>query len=105
MTVYVVQESKGKDVLGAMKFGELNLLLPEGNQIVLSSQPTIRKLNNALKNFNDDDYLLLMGDPIALALATAIAARWNQGRVKFLKWDRFEHMYYPVEADISGREV
>ena len=105
MAVYVVQEVQGRDILGAMKFGKLKLLLPDNAQIVLSAQPTVRKLNAALKGFSDDDYLLLMGDPVAMALAASIAARHNQGRVKFLKWDRFERMYFAVETDVSGREV
>jgi len=44
MTVYVVQEVTGRNILSAKEFGELKLLLPEGNQVVLSSQPTVNKL-------------------------------------------------------------
>ena len=57
MTVFVVQEVKGRNVLSAEKFGELELLLPEGNQIVLSAGPTVKRLRYKLRNFNDDDYL------------------------------------------------
>ena len=44
MTVFVVQEVKGRNVLSAEKFGELELLLPEGNQIVLSAGPPVKRL-------------------------------------------------------------
>jgi hypothetical protein len=105
MTVYVVQEVQGRDIIGAMKYGELVSLLPPGNQIVLSAQPVVRSLNRSLKDFSDDDYLLCMGDPTAIGIATAIAARHNRGRVKFLKWDKREFTYYPIEVDVSGAEV
>jgi len=49
--------------------------------------------------------LLCMGDPTAIGMATAVAARHNRGRVKFLKWDKREFTYYPIEVDISGAEV
>ena len=43
MTVYIVQEVKNRNVLSAEKYGELELLLPEGSQIVLSSGPTVKR--------------------------------------------------------------
>ena len=61
MTVYVVQEVKSRNVLSAEKFGALELLLPEGSQIVLSAGPTVKRIRYKLRNFNDDDYLLLIG--------------------------------------------
>ena len=87
MTVYVVQEVPGRNILSAEKFGELELLLPEGSQLVLSTGPTVKRLNYKLRNFNDDDYLLLMGD----------------GKFKCLKWDRREYKYYPLEVNLYER--
>ena len=103
MTVYVVQEVKGRNILSAEKFGELELLLPEGAQIVLSAGPTVRRLRHKLRNFNDDDYLLLIGDPSAIGIACAIAATNNIGRFKCLKWDKREYKYYPVEVNLNER--
>jgi len=60
MTVYVVQEAFGKNILPAEKYGELVLLLEYNRQIVLSSGPTVRILKEKLKNFNDNDYLLIL---------------------------------------------
>ena len=103
MTVYVVQEAFGKNILPAEKYGELVLLLEYNRQIVLSSGPTVRILKEKLKNFNDNDYLLLMGDPVAMGIATAIASDANRGKVKCLKWDKREMRYYPVEFDIHEK--
>jgi hypothetical protein len=78
------------------------LLLPEGD-VVLSPGPTTRRLQRALKDFGDQDYLLLMGDPVAIGLACAVASDINQGRFKLLKWDRQQHVYYPVDVVLNRR--
>ena len=101
MTVYVVQEVKSRNVLSAEKFGELELLLPEGSQLVLSTGPTVRRLRYKLRNFNDDDYLVLIGDPSAIGIACSIAATNNRGQFKCLKWDKREYKYYPVEVNLN----
>ena len=103
MTVYVVQEVKGRNILSAEKFGTMELLLSEGSQIVLSAGPTVRRLRHKLRNFNDDDYLLLIGDPSAIGIACAIAATNNRGQFKCLKWDKREYKYYPVEVNLNER--
>ena len=100
MTVFVVQEVVGKNILSAEKYGKLELLLPEGSQLVLSTAPTVRRLKSKLKDFSDDDYLLLMGDPSAIGIACAVASSNNRGRFKCLKWDKREYKYYPVEVNL-----
>ena len=102
MAVYVVQEVPHRNVLPAQKYGDLILMLPPGD-IVLSAAPTVSRLRKKLKDFNDDDYILPMGDPIAIALAGEIASDINNGKVQFLKWDRQERLYYPVKSNIYGR--
>ena len=83
--VYVVQEVTGRNILSAEKFGKLELLLPEGSQLVLSVGPTVKRLTYRLRKFNDNDYLLLMGDPVAIGIACAVAATNNRGQFKCLK--------------------
>ena len=101
MTVYVLQEM-GRNIRSAEKFGDLKVVLPDNKQIVLSSGPLTFKLKHALKDFNDNDYLLLMGDPAIIALAGAVASDVNGGRFKVLKWDRDEKKYYDIEIDLRG---
>jgi hypothetical protein len=100
--VFIVQEVPGRNVIPARQYGELCLLLPEGD-VVLSPGPTTRRLQRALKDFGDQDYLLLMGDPVAIGLACAVASDINQGRFKLLKWDRQQHVYYPVEVVLNRK--
>ncbi len=102
MTVYVLQEM-GRNIRSAEKFGDLKICLPDNRQMVLSSGPLTFKLKQELKDFNDNDYLLLIGDPAIIAVAGAIASENNNGRFKVLKWDRNEMKYYDIEIDLRGK--
>ena len=101
MTVYVLQEM-GRNVRSAEKFGDLKVCLPDNKQIVLSSGPLAFRLQQILKDFNDNDYLLLMGDPAIIALTGAIVSDINNRKFKVLKWDRDEKRYYDIEIDLRG---
>ena len=102
MTVYVLQEM-GRNIRSAEKFGDLKICLPDNRQMILSSGPLTFKLKQELKDFNDNDYLLLIGDPAIIAVAGAIASENNNGRFKILKWDRNEMKYYDIEIDLRGK--
>ena len=78
-------------------------MLEPGYQLILSPAPTVTKIKRVLKNFNDDDYLLLIGDPSIIGVACAVASDINMGRFKVLKWDRRREKYLPLEIDITGR--
>jgi len=97
--VYVTQEQEGKNILPALKYGELTVLVSSSTQVGFSAGQVTREIDAKLSNFNDEDYLLLIGDPIIIGIAIAMAGKWNQGRVKVLKWDRQEHVYYPVSLN------
>ena len=98
--VYIVQENPNVNVIGAGRFGELIPLLPPGRQITLSSSPVIKLLKTKLKNFSDDDFLLAMGDPVAIGIASMVASDINNGKVNMLKWDRENQCYYNVPIDL-----
>jgi folate-dependent tRNA-U54 methylase TrmFO/GidA len=102
MTVYVLQEM-GRNIRSAEKFGNLKICLPDNRQMILSSGPLTFKLKQELKDFNDNDYLLLIGDPAIIAVAGAVASENNNGRFKVLKWDRNEMKYYDIEIDLRGK--
>jgi hypothetical protein len=103
MTVYVVQEARGINLLPAEQYGDLQILLPPGN-VAFSAGPTVSRLKRGLARFSDKDYLLMVGDPAAIAAAGAVACMLNNGRMKLLKWDRQEMRYYVVEYDLMRRE-
>jgi hypothetical protein len=101
VTVYVVQEpDSSKNILSASDFGVLKFILPARENMMFSPVPTITRIKKALKEFNDEDFLLLIGDPAAIGVAVHIALQNNRQKAKLLKWDRREYRYYPVEVTI-----
>ena len=102
MTVFIPQVMD-YNVRSAEKFGDLKIMLPDRKQMILASGPLTFELQKHLKDFNDNDYLLLIGDPAIIAVAGAIAAEHNNGRFKVLKWDRNETRYYDIEIDLRNR--
>ena len=105
--VYVIQELPGTSVgrpkfniMGALKYGKLKVLLKENTQIVLSPGPVMYELRKLLKDYNSNDYLLLSGDPSVIGLACAIVSDIKNGKFKLLKWDRQEKVYYPIEINL-----
>jgi hypothetical protein len=98
-TVFVIQDSPGKNLTSALDYGQIEVLLPESRQITFSPGPIINELRTKLASFTDEDYLLLIGDPAAIGIACAAAAEWNRGRFKILKWDRQSNKYFPIQVD------
>ena len=109
-TVYVIQAVPGTrdgapkiNIVGAQEFGEIKVLLDEDKQIMFSPAPMIRKMKRMLKDFSDNDYLLLTGDPAMIGVACSVVSEVNNGKYKLLKWDRQERQYYPISINIHER--
>ena len=105
--VYVVQEVPGSqagtpkiNITGAMQYGEFKFLLPELSQIIFSPGPLIYKLRSLLKNFREEDYLLLTGDPAIIGVACSIVSDMTNGKYNLLKWDKQERKYYPIKINL-----
>ena len=108
--VYIIQEVPGTregnpriNIMGAAKYGQFKFLLPESSQIIFSPGPLVFKLRSLLKNFNEDDYLLLTGDPAIIGVACSIVSDMTNGKYKLLKWDKQERKYYPIEINLYER--
>lgn len=102
-TVFLVQENPYINVLGAAEYGDIVVLFESGQQIMFSPQPAIRKLKRKLKDFDDGDYLLMMGDPAAMGIACCVAAEMNRGKFNILKWDKKQQRYYPVGINLNEK--
>lgn len=100
--VYVVTETD-LNLVRATRYGELQALLPARSNITMNPAPVLRALKQKLKNFCDHDFILPIGDPIAIGLAFTVAAEANRGRFKALKWDRQIGDYYVVSCNLYER--
>ncbi len=82
----------------AKKFGELNVMLPpEANRLEVSSIVSV--LKRMMKDYGPDDYVLALGDPMIIALASVIAER-AAGTLRMLRWDRMSREYMLVEVSL-----
>jgi hypothetical protein len=87
------------DFSTAGRFGETVVCLPPG-RVALSAQPTIQKLKDVMRDFGDEDFLIAVGDPSVIAMASAVAASNNCGRFKLLKYDGRSKEYITVQIDL-----
>jgi hypothetical protein len=106
-TVYVIQEVAGTkagnpkiNIMGASNYGNFKFLLPEFSQMIFSPGPLVYKLRQGLKNFTDNDHLLLTGDPALIGVACSIVSDITGGKYKLLKWDKQESKYYPISINL-----
>ena len=105
--VYVIQEIAGtKDgrpkinILGAAEYGTFKFLLPELSQMIFSPGPLIFKLRQGLKDYANEDFLLLTGDPAIIGVACSIVSDITNGKFNLLKWDKQERKYYPIHINL-----
>ena len=105
--VYVIQEIPGTksgtpkiNIMSASKYGKFKFLLPEFSQIIFSPGPLIFKLRTLLKNYKQEDYLLLTGDPAIIGVACSIVSQLTNGKYNLLKWDKQERKYYTIEINL-----
>lgn len=88
--VYVVQNVHGKNLLPAEKFGTLRVLL-QGRE---SQQEAVAKLAQGLMDFRAGvDYLLPIGHPIFIGIASHIVLSLTQGTMNVLLWRPEEYKY------------
>ena len=86
------------DLSPAREFGEVVRLLPYGN--IPNDPGRVRpQLREALRAFDfRTDYLLLLGDPVACAMAVHILGEFQDTpdeTIKALKWDKRSGAYQP----------
>ena len=108
--VYVIQELPGTkagapkiNIMSANKYGEFKFLLPEFSQIIFSPGPLIFKLRNLLRDYTEEDYLLLTGDPAIIGVACSIVSDMTNGKYNLLKWDKQDRMYYPISINLHEK--
>lgn len=91
------------DITPAQAFGKLAFILLRPGNIYLDALPkVIAHMRDVLKDFDDGDFILPTGEPVAIAAAAMVAATNNGGKVKILKWDRDAKTYQIVQLKVRG---
>ncbi len=88
------------DLSSAETFGELAYLLTP-TAAPFRPEPVVDELRDKLVWFSDDDYLLLIGNPVLIGCAMAVAAQVNGGRVRVLQWSGKDQRYVPVLVNLA----
>lgn len=89
--VFVVQETD-RNILPAEKFGQLQVILTY-NDIERGAPHICSKLAKAMDGMKPYDYVLCIGDPLAIGLAIHVALK-QCGLINVLRWDKHKYVYY-----------
>lgn len=111
-TVYVVQEPmqwdpvkqqkhRKFDLTPAAEYGCIRFLFDE-NTLPLNPAFLVDRIHEQLFDYDDNDYILPTGHPVAIGLAVAIAANYNAGWVNLLYWSNREKRYISTRANVYG---
>ena len=109
--VFIVQETMKRDrstgelvrafdLTPAAVYGELITLFKHRGSVALNTDPMVTQMKKAMKDFSDDDCLLAVGDPTAIAAAVMVASKINYAKVNLLKWDRESRNYIKVTVTV-----
>ena len=99
-TVYVVQVDNNKDLSDAKKYGALRAVFANPRK-PYDTDGMVAKARHILKDWQEGDFLLMIGDPALCAICTAIVSDMV-GKVDLLSWDRNTFQYVPQEWYFDG---
>lgn len=88
------------DLEPAEQFGRFVYLLSP-SAAPWKPESVLTDLHKRLKDYTDQDYLLLIGNPCLIGFAVAVAAKHNNGRVNLLQWHGRDRAYLKVCAEIG----
>jgi ribosomal protein L37AE/L43A len=98
--IYKHGVSKPRDSLTeAAVYGDMDVL-HRGNKVGLDTANIVQRFRHALRNFDDEDFILPTGDPVLIGIAIALAAKANRGKVNVLKWNRETRSYIKTELEL-----
>lgn len=95
------------DLSPAREYGELVTCLDwSDTRHGFDCDDLLWKLRTALRSFGPDDYLLMTGNPTAMALAALVANENCDGRLRLLVWTKegpTEGYYRVAEIDLHAQ--
>lgn len=97
--VYAIQESPGKNLLPATDHGELKFILPSQTNLMFETEKAVVKIRATVEDFNEEDFLLLIGDPVCIGITTYYVGK-KHDTINFLKWDKMGLKYFPLKVKL-----
>ena len=96
--VYIVQDSPGKNLIPAKEFGSFVFLL-KPREVFISPENIVDILFKRMKNIENGDYVLLIGDPLAIGLAMLVASELVD-MFYVLRWNKHKYEYRKEEVNV-----
>ena len=89
------------DISSASAFGVIvgEPLFDRNNGMEFITKPAVHRVKKALKDYSDDDTILALGDPSAIALTCVIAAQMNRGKYSVLRWNGATRQYVQLNFE------
>jgi hypothetical protein len=81
------------DISVASVYGILQPPLFGRKGVEFTTAPAVAEVKAKLAHYNDDDSILALGDPAAIAVVASIAADMNFGKFSILRWDGRSRQY------------
>lgn len=97
--VFIVQETD-KNIEPARRYGDINVMLTYAD-IKKGSEHVVKSLKRRLNNITSQDYILCVGDPMAIGIAVHIGLAYTGGQIQILKWDRVRMIYHEETITIN----
>lgn len=98
---FLVQDNPQLDFSPLRDYAEWPpLVIFDPGQVTLHPQHAVAVARERLETMNEDDYLLLNGDPVMIGICLTVAVERFK-RVRLLRWDRREKIYIPVAVDFA----
>ncbi len=89
--VYVVQEST-HNIEPAREYGRIRVMLMH-SEVQEGNDKISRVLERELKDIHSEDYILCIGDPVAIGIAIHFALVKTRGKINVLTWDKKHYLY------------
>lgn len=95
--VWPVHDTGDHDLTPAERHGDLTVPLIAGRleDDLLNAPALVQEITRRLGRMKRTDFLLAVGDPVAIGIACSVAAQ-RFGEFQILKWDKKQRRYFPI---------
>ena len=101
--VFLTQQQH-HDTSQAKTFGEIVTVYPPSTQVYGDTPHFVDVARRFLRNADEDDFILPLGDPVLGAILTMVMCE-KFGIVNILKFDRKTKSYSSYSIDIEGQPI
>ena len=95
--VFVAQKSLGKNLTPALEYGDIVIVFEVMENVADDLDRCTLYARNVMKDFNENDYIILMGSPVAMLAVAMIADKMSPNGFKVLEWDKQSFRYRVVQ--------